>query len=181
MTTEGYRGRVLFRSSPQAVISCRSSMAVGPETAKSAVLASSWFCPESAVHEGKIGALGSRHSHLKMRDDIAMQIRNTSARAPMFPMCADHESPAQIPRSSETAYVSGKALEIFCTVGDIAWCGTNSPDKASIGYRISAPAGCANRAVGTMLAITKPTERMLHVEMIKAIPNANSGTSASIG
>ena len=49
MTTEGYQGRVLFRSSPQPVISCRSSMAVSPEAAKSVVLASFWFCPESAI------------------------------------------------------------------------------------------------------------------------------------
>ena len=63
MTTEGYRRRVLFRSSPQFSISRRLSMAVSPEAAKSAVLiprgfvlrpqslnpASSWCCPEAAV------------------------------------------------------------------------------------------------------------------------------------
>ena len=42
MTTEGYRRRVVFRPSPQFSISCRLSMAVSPEAAKSAVLASSY-------------------------------------------------------------------------------------------------------------------------------------------
>ena len=35
-------------------------------------------------------------------------------------------------------------------------------ERPSIGYRMTAPIGCANRAVGTRLAITKPIDRMLH-------------------
>ena len=32
-----------------------------------------------------------------------------------------------------------------------------------MGYRMTAPIGCANRAVGTMLAMRKPIDEMLHV------------------
>ena len=38
-----------------------------------------------------------------------------------------------------------------------------------------APMGCAKRAVGTMLAITKPIERILHVLISSAMVNANNG------
>ena len=51
MTTED---KVSLRASPQFSISCRLSMAVSPEAAKLAILASSWFCPESAFHVKKI-------------------------------------------------------------------------------------------------------------------------------
>ena len=84
MTTEGYRGRVLFRSSPQPVISCRLSMAVGPEAAKSVILASSWFCPESAVAIPQPAILANcstgtgpltpicQHLHRKIRDNLPL-------------------------------------------------------------------------------------------------------------
>ena len=40
---------------------------------------------------------------------------------------------------------------------------------------MAAPIGCAKRAVGTMLAIRKPIDRMLHVLISSAIVNPNTG------
>ena len=37
-----------------------------------------------------------------------------------------------------------------------------------MGYNTSAATGCANRAVGTMLAMTKPIDRMLQVLITNA-------------
>ena len=50
-----------------------------------------------------------------------------------------------------------------------------------MGYRMTAPIGCANRAVGTMLAIRKPIDRMLQVLIISAMVNENHGTCAPGG
>jgi hypothetical protein len=41
---------------------------------------------------------------------------------------------------------------------------------------MTAPMGCAKRAVGTMLAMRKPIDRMLQVLMSSAIVNENHGT-----
>ena len=41
---------------------------------------------------------------------------------------------------------------------------------------MTAPMGCAKRAVGTMLAMTKPMDRMLQVLIINAMVNENKGT-----
>ena len=43
----------------------------------------------------------------------------------------------------------------------------NGKDK--LGYRTTAPMGCAKRAVGTILAIRNPTERMLQVLIKSAL------------
>jgi len=45
-----------------------------------------------------------------------------------------------------------------------------------MGYIMTAPMGCANRAVGTMLAMKKPIDKMLHVVMSRAIVKENNGT-----
>ena len=54
--------------------------------------------------------------------------------------------------------------------------GTKSPETAIIGYMMTAPIGCAKRAVGTMLAMRKPIDRMLQVLIRSAIVKPNNGT-----
>ena len=44
-----------------------------------------------------------------------------------------------------------------------------------------APIGCAKRAVGTMLAITKPIDRMLAVLISSASAKLTTGTSTFTG
>ena len=44
-----------------------------------------------------------------------------------------------------------------------------------------APIGCAKRALGTMLAMTKPIDRTLQVLMSSAMVNENHGTCAPGG
>jgi len=53
--------------------------------------------------------------------------------------------------------------------------GQQEPETAIIGYMMSAPMGCAKRAVGTMLAMRKPIDKMLHVLISSAIVNENKG------
>ena len=59
--------------------------------------------------------------------------------------------------------------------GGIDCTGTNNPHRPIIGYRMAAPIGCAKRDVGTMLAIRKPIDRILHVLIRSAIVNPNTG------
>lgn len=44
-----------------------------------------------------------------------------------------------------------------------------------MGYRMTAPITCANRAVGTMLAMRKPIDEMLQVVMSRAMVKENNG------
>ena len=46
---------------------------------------------------------------------------------------------------------------------------------------MSAPIGCAKRAVGTMLAITKPIDRMLAVLITSAMAKLKSGAATATG
>src|SRR5258705_430103 len=55
---------------------------------------------------------------------------------------------------------------------------TKTPDTPIMGYRMMAPMGCANRAVGTMLAMRKPIDRMLQVLSSSAIMNENQQAHA---
>ena len=42
--------------------------------------------------------------------------------------------------------------------------GTKTPENPTIGYKMMLARDCANLAVGTMLAIRKPIERMVAVQ-----------------
>jgi len=59
--------------------------------------------------------------------------------------------------------------------GGIDCTGTNNPHRPIIGYRMAAPIGCAKRAVGTMLAIRNPIDRILHVLISSAIVKPSAG------
>src|SRR4051794_21561230 len=121
------------------------------------------------------------YSQRNTRADKAVHTTHASASAPMSARCADQASPFQMPRISDTAYVIGSRRAIVCITGGSAATGTNNPDNPSIGYRMIAPIGCAKRAVGTMLAITNPIDKMLAVLITSATMNENTGTCALSG
>src|SRR5450755_4118937 len=103
--------------------------------------------------------------------ESAVHTINATASAATSRACAHHASPFQIPSSSDTAYVSGKTRATACAAGGSDATGAKSPETAIIGYMITAPIGCAKRAVGTMLAMRKPSDRMLHVLIRSATEN----------
>src|SRR5262249_50391927 len=110
-----------------------------------------------------------------IHDATAVQAKNSTISAVTSPTCAVHGSPCQMPRRSDTTYVSGSTRESARSDGGSDAIGTKSPDAATIGYRINDPTGCANRAFGTTLASRKPRARIANVANISAAANERIG------
>src|SRR5580704_1269024 len=108
--------------------------------------------------------------------ESAVNTANTTASAAKSPRCAAHASPFHMPASNDTAYVSGSTFASIRSSGGSTASGAKIPQTASIGYMITAPIGCAKRAVGTILAIRKPIDRTLNVLISSAIVNFTNGT-----
>ena len=68
-----------------------------------------------------------------------------------------------------------------CSAGGMESIDTNKPDRPSIGYKMSVPTGCANRAVGTRLATRKPSDMMLTLLTMSATAKLNHDTSRATG
>ena len=95
--------------------------------------------------------------------------------------CAAQPEPSHTPCNSATACVVGNRYATPRSHAGSSDRGKKSPENASIGYRITAPSGCANRAVGTRLASTKPSVRMLSVPSSSAAVKLTRFTSMAPG
>ena len=128
------------------------------------------FPAEDAGRQGRAG-----DEHHRQDGDVAGMGAASPRRARCRAAATPHRSAAA--RAPRPAAAGGSAST-----------GTNSPTAPSIGYRISVPIGCAKRAVGTRLAIRKPSDSMLSVlkssasgERQRAARRASTGIVAPPG